>query len=64
MDQSAHEEGQWHDQNRCIQVFTAVVLGKTAAFFVPASGHHFFAITLAHPLCAFSWKSEHAAACS
>lgn len=34
------------------------MLGKRMAFFVPASGHHFFAdaISHAHPLCAVGWK--------
>src|SRR5580693_8270610 len=38
----SHEEHQWHYQKRCIQILTAVKLGKGMALFIPASGHDLF----------------------
>src|SRR2546430_5127372 len=54
----SHEEDQRHDQKRCIQVLTAVKLGKGAALLVPSFGHYFLVdvVSLAHPLGAISWK--------
>jgi hypothetical protein len=54
----SHEEDEWHDTERDIQVLTAVKLCKRFAFLVPAMGHYFFVDTvpLSRPFRAISWK--------
>src|SRR6202049_4980811 len=53
-----HEENQWHDKERGIQVLTAVKLCKRLALLVPALGHYFFidTVPLSRPFRAIAWK--------
>src|ERR1700730_15338205 len=53
-----HEENEWHDKERGIQVLTAVKLCKRFALLVPALGHYFFVDTvpLSRPFRAIGWK--------